>query len=173
LVIVNLQATVKDKKASLVIHAESDRVMRRVAQHLRLRIPEYIRVDRLRVKYEPSVASFAIRVVNIDDEDAPIPWLDRIDLRFSSPQDDVLLSSETVALKSPFVHHMRQLQLPVTDALLVVHMTFHFAEGCTERPVSKRHSMSLVKTEEVRYEFTTIVERYEQENEEDDGQVSC
>lgn len=173
LVIVNLQATVKDKKASLVIHAESDRVMRRVAQHLRLRIPEYIRVDRLRVKYEPSVASFAIRVVNIDDEDAPIPWLDRIDLRFSSPQDDVLLSSETVALKSPFVHHMQQLQLPVTDALLVVHMTFHFAEGCTERPVSKRHSMSLVKTEEVRYEFTTIVKRYEQENEEDDGQVSC
>jgi len=33
--------------------------------------------------------------------------------------------------------------------------------------------MSLVKTEEVRYEFTTIVKRYEQENEENVGQVSC
>ncbi|KMZ61493.1 NAD-dependent deacetylase 1 [Zostera marina] len=48
-VIVNLQKTPKDKKASLVIHGLVDKVIARVMQFLNLRIPPYVRIDLIQV----------------------------------------------------------------------------------------------------------------------------
>ena len=53
--IVNLQRTPKDKKASLVIHARCDAVMRRVMARLDLPIPPYNRVDTVQLHCSQSL----------------------------------------------------------------------------------------------------------------------
>eukprot|EP00243_Klebsormidium_subtile_P010988 TRINITY_DN604_c0_g1_i2.p1 TRINITY_DN604_c0_g1~~TRINITY_DN604_c0_g1_i2.p1 ORF type:complete len:516 (-),score=81.36 TRINITY_DN604_c0_g1_i2:112-1659(-) len=50
-VIVNLQATPRDKKAALVIHAKADEVMQGVMRTLNLDVRPYVRVDRLVVAH--------------------------------------------------------------------------------------------------------------------------
>ena len=162
LVIVNLQPTVKDKKASLVMHAESDRVMRLVARHLRLRIPEYVRVDRLLAKFEISATLLSVQLTNIHDEDAPIPWLDKVEVRICCPQDASVIVETTLTTPTFSYMHQREL-LPVTTGALFLQMTFHFAQGCTERSQTKTHSLSLDKAEKIEYKFTTTVKKYDEE----------
>ncbi|GAY55081.1 hypothetical protein CUMW_161750 [Citrus unshiu] len=52
IVIVNLQQTPKDKKASLVVHAPVDKVIAGVMHHLNLWIPPYVRVDLFQINLD-------------------------------------------------------------------------------------------------------------------------
>mmetsp|Transcript_8363 Transcript_8363/g.52213 ORF Transcript_8363/g.52213 Transcript_8363/m.52213 type:complete len:388 (+) Transcript_8363:547-1710(+) len=51
LVIVNLQATPKDERADLVIHAKCDQVMAQLLKHMEIKVPPYVRVDKARISY--------------------------------------------------------------------------------------------------------------------------
>lgn len=51
LVIVNLQATPKDQRADLVIHAKCDQVMAQLLKHMEVKVPPYVRVDKARISH--------------------------------------------------------------------------------------------------------------------------
>ena len=86
LAIVNLQATPKDKKASLVIRARCDAVMALVARRLALCVPAYRRRDRIRVTIsawvdeESGARRFSAVAANAGDGRRPLPWLERADV---------------------------------------------------------------------------------------------
>jgi len=162
LVIINLQRTDKDKKANIVIHAECDTVMRKLAAHLRLRIPKYVRIDRLLAKFTAhslergEIVLLAIQFVNVHDDHAQIPWLEKIDVSFSDADvEDATLSS------APF---QLQRNLPSGDERRVA-MTFYFARGCTERLHTEVCHLSLKGIEnyamEKTYEMKTMEKTYE------------
>jgi hypothetical protein len=52
LAIINLQATPKDKKAAVVIHAKVDQVMATLMQQLGVPIPAYVRTDKLLLSHK-------------------------------------------------------------------------------------------------------------------------
>lgn len=136
LVIVNLQPTKKDKKADMVIHAPCDRVLRLVAAHLDLRIPPYERVDRVRVSHVCRANSsgpgftFTLRIFNVHDENAPLPWLDQVIIDFKTT--NFKLDSATL-VKQPF-KVKRVWKGEEESDRITAKLTFHFARGCTEAP---------------------------------------
>lgn len=75
LAIVNLQATPKDRKASLVIRAKCDAVMALVARRLALRVPEFRRKDAIGVSVTVRDGSWSVDVWNAGDRRRPLPWL--------------------------------------------------------------------------------------------------
>lgn len=81
LVIINLQKTPKDKKASLVIHARCDAVMQAVMSKLGLSIPVYTRTDKVLLHCQqsvelraqkPSMRSVALTICNAHDQNAAL-----------------------------------------------------------------------------------------------------
>ena len=94
LAIVNLQATPKDKKAKLVIHAKTDDVMSGVMRHLNLKIPDYVRTDRLIVSHllkngdSKGGTNFELRVGSIHGWGCPMPWLAEVEVCFKAVYDD-------------------------------------------------------------------------------------
>jgi len=146
LVIVNLQPTNKDKMADMVIHAPCDKVMRLVATHLDLRIPPYERVDRVRVSHScrancsGSGFTFTLRIFNIHDENAPLPWLDQVVVDFKST--DPKMDSATL-VKEPF-KVKRVWNGDADNESISARLTFHFSRECTEAPC--------VEAYEVRYD---------------------
>eukprot|EP00039_Didymoeca_costata_P016602 m.300012 g.300012 ORF g.300012 m.300012 type:complete len:416 (+) comp16418_c2_seq3:255-1502(+) len=128
LVIVNLQPTKKDNKATIVIHTECDKVMKLVAHHLNLVIPDYVRVDKVKVirSCKPKLAgkgySFTLRVVNSHDDKAPIPWMTKVVIT----TQDKSLNPATI---NKFPGRCTRSVLSGGSLKLVLH--FHFASHCT------------------------------------------
>ena len=82
--IVNLQQTPKDKKASLVIHAKCDEVMQGVLSKLGMNIPVYTRTDRVSFQIQqsvepkaekPSMRKLTFSVCNVHDPKAALPLI--------------------------------------------------------------------------------------------------
>lgn len=92
LVIVNLQQTPKDKKASLVIHGKVDKVIAGVMQFLNLRIPPYVHTDLVQLslsqfpKGNKSV-KWTLRVASVHGERAPLPFLKSVEVSFPDRPD--------------------------------------------------------------------------------------
>lgn len=87
LVIINLQATPKDKKASLVVHGKADEVMQGVMAHLAVPIPPFVREDSVTIAHQqehPSSKgySFSLRVSSVHGEQCPMPLVHSINIIF-------------------------------------------------------------------------------------------
>lgn len=94
LVIINLQRTLKDSKAHLVIHERTDHVMQQLAQRLNMPIPDYVRKDSLIVRHElrrpklcigdpqRSNSHFFISVESSHGAKCPLPWVTRVEVDF-------------------------------------------------------------------------------------------
>lgn len=87
MVIINLQATPKDKKASLVIHGKADEVMRGVMAQLAVPILPFVREDAVTIAHQqehPSSKgySFNLRVSSIHGEKCPMPLVHSVDIAF-------------------------------------------------------------------------------------------
>eukprot|EP00268_Persea_americana_P049846 TRINITY_DN5373_c0_g2_i2.p1 TRINITY_DN5373_c0_g2~~TRINITY_DN5373_c0_g2_i2.p1 ORF type:complete len:340 (-),score=69.05 TRINITY_DN5373_c0_g2_i2:67-1086(-) len=86
LVIVNLQQTPKDKKASLVIHGKVDKVIAGVMDFLNLQIPPYVRIDLVQLslsqfpKRNKSV-KWTLRIASVHGQRAPLPFLKTVEVR--------------------------------------------------------------------------------------------
>ena len=83
LVIVNLQETPKDRMATMLVRAKTDVVMAGVMRRLGLRVPEYVRRDRVTVGLRLSTAdperrTLAVRVGSSHGWDNPVPWLEGV-----------------------------------------------------------------------------------------------
>ena len=92
LVIINLQQTPKDKKASLVIRARADAVMSQISKLLSIPIPTYIRQDAviLSCKQDAPVtkpnglrtARLTLSVSSIHGPKCPLPMVETVDISF-------------------------------------------------------------------------------------------
>ena len=92
LVIINLQKTPKDKKASLVIHARCDEVMQQLMSQMQLPIPSYTRQDSVLVTHtlkkgrvlQDGVQSISctLRVQSTHGQKCPLPLVQQVDVDF-------------------------------------------------------------------------------------------
>ncbi|KAK9226234.1 hypothetical protein WN943_011281 [Citrus x changshan-huyou] len=109
IVIVNLQQTPKDKKASLVFHAPVDKVIAGVMHHLNLWIPPYVRVDLFQINLDqysrPSrsdkYVKWALRVGSVHGPKAPSPFVQSVEVSFSDRPDlkTAILNKQPFKLK--------------------------------------------------------------------------
>ncbi|TVU13363.1 hypothetical protein EJB05_40415 [Eragrostis curvula] len=132
--IVNLQATPKDKKASLVIHGLVDKVIADVMSMLNLRIPPYIRTDFVKLTLRHTLrsvpmASFAekcvrwtLRVTSIHGLRAPLSFLKSVEVSFPERPD-----MKPVVLKEQPFSLLRETSM---NRPFVMLLTLNFSDGC-------------------------------------------
>lgn len=130
IVIVNLQQTPKDKKASLVVHAPVDKVIAGVMHHLNLWIPPYVQVDLFQINLDqysrPSrsdkYVKWALRVGSVHGPKAPLPFVQSVEVSFSDRPD----LKTAILNKQPFKLKRETLKTrPFTIALKL-----NLSEGC-------------------------------------------
>ena len=85
--IVNLQATPKDRAARLVIHARVDQVMRGVMSRLAMPIPAYVRDDSVVVSHcqeQPGSRGypFSLSIASVHGPSCPMPLVKAADISF-------------------------------------------------------------------------------------------
>ena len=112
LVIINLQATPKDKKAHLVIHARVDQVMRGVMAKLAVAIPAYVREDSVAVSHcQEQPASngypFSLSIASVHGPSCPMPLIEAVGISFPV-RAPVKLFPACVPLLRPFHMHLLQ-----------------------------------------------------------------
>uniref|UniRef100_A0ACD5Z268 Uncharacterized protein n=1 Tax=Avena sativa TaxID=4498 RepID=A0ACD5Z268_AVESA len=124
--IVNLQATPKDKKASLVIHGLVDKVIAGVMCILNLRIPPYIRIDFIQLLLRHTVKKkcvrWTLRVTSIHGVRAPLSFLRSIEVSFPERSD----MKPVVLMEQPF-SLQRETSMSSTFFML---LTLNFSDGC-------------------------------------------
>lgn len=128
IVIVNLQPTPKDKKASLVIHGLVDKVIAGVMHFLNLRIPPYIRIDfvQLNLSHSPkknTYVKWTLRIMSIHGPRAPLPFLKSVEISF--PERPELKA--TFLNKQPFRLKRETARKKPFKMLLM----FHLSDGCS------------------------------------------
>ncbi|XP_035819118.1 NAD-dependent protein deacetylase SRT1 isoform X6 [Zea mays] len=111
--IVNLQATPKDKKASLVIHGLVDKVIAGVMSKLSLRIPPYIQ----------KCVRWTLRVTSIHGLRAPLPFLQSVKVSFPERPD-----LKSVVLKEQPFSLQRETSMNKPFFML---LTLNFSDGCS------------------------------------------
>ncbi|XP_031258955.1 NAD-dependent protein deacetylase SRT1-like [Pistacia vera] len=128
IVIVNLQKTPKDKKASLVIHGFVDKVIAGVMDLLNLRIPPYIRIDLFQITVTQSLSAdkkfvnWTIRVGSVHGQNAPLSFIKSVEVSFSDKIKYKLASLD----KQPFQLKRRTITTEVFDIMLKL----NFSDGC-------------------------------------------
>ncbi|KAK9152390.1 hypothetical protein Syun_010699 [Stephania yunnanensis] len=129
MVIVNLQQTPKDKKASLVIHGLVDKVMLGVMNLLGLRIPPYVRLDLFQVNLklfhrnaERKYVKWTLRVASVHGQRAQLPFLSSVEVSF--PERPEL--KPAILHKQPFLLKREMLKSRPVKILL----SLHFGDGC-------------------------------------------
>ncbi|GKV19361.1 hypothetical protein SLEP1_g29637 [Rubroshorea leprosula] len=128
IVIVNLQKTPKDKKASLVIHGFVDKVIAGVMNLLNLRIPPYIRIDLFQTILSKSLSAdekyvnWNIRVTSVHGLSAPLPFVKSIEVSFS----DNHKYKEAFIIKEPFQLKRRTGRTETFKIFLKL----NFSDGC-------------------------------------------
>ncbi|KAK8545760.1 hypothetical protein V6N13_067025 [Hibiscus sabdariffa] len=117
IVIVNLQKTPKDKKASLVIHGFVDKVIAGVMELLNMQIPPYIRIDLFQIILTQSL-SFA----SVYGLGAPLPFIKSVEVSFSNNQN----YKEAILDAQPFLLKRRTVQTETFEIFL----NLKFSDGC-------------------------------------------
>ncbi|EIE25513.1 SIR2-family protein HDAC1 [Coccomyxa subellipsoidea C-169] len=146
LVIINLQATPKDKKASLVIHGRADEVMRRVMANLAFPIPSYVREDSVTIGHvqEQPMGSgkghpFNVRISSVHGENCAMPLVQTIDISFP---DHPSLRPATLR-SAPF-----QLRRTVAQpGSYPVSIQLHLVEGLDEPTVTLQYVAHILSQE--------------------------
>ena len=87
--IVNLQATPKDKKAHLVIHGRADEVMGELMASLGMSIPAYVRQDQVVIstcQEAPSAEGYPItlNISSVHGESCPLPLIESVNVCFQA-----------------------------------------------------------------------------------------
>lgn len=128
IIIVNLQKTPKDKKASLVIHGFVDKVIAGVMNLLNLRIAPYVRIDLLQVIITQSLSlderyvNWNLRVASIHALKAPLPFIKSIEVSFTDAQK----YKAAVLHDQPFNLKRRTAPAEAFEILLKL----NFSDGC-------------------------------------------
>ncbi|XP_078162977.1 sirtuin 1 isoform X2 [Carex rostrata] len=163
-VIVNLQSTPKDKKASLVIHGLVDKVMEEVMRILHHRIPPFIRIDFVHVSFSHSTKKKTLMkwILRINSEHGPkatMPFLKSVEVSFPDRPD----MKCALMQKQPFVLKRETVQRKPFKILL----TLNLSDGCgcsfsqIEWPINfqvKKKSLSLDRDKVVN-ELRDLAER--------------
>lgn len=126
-VIVNLQQTPKDGKASLVIHGQVDKVIAGVMQFLNLRIPPYVRVDfvQISLSHSPKKNTFLrwkLRIRSIHGLKAPLPFVKSIEVTFPERPD----MKSALLQKQPFC----LLRETARKRSFKIVLKFNLSDGC-------------------------------------------
>ncbi|PPE00489.1 hypothetical protein GOBAR_DD02502 [Gossypium barbadense] len=128
IVIVNLQKTPKDKKASLVIHGFVDKVIAGVMELLNMKIPPYIRIDLFQTILSQSLSSdkkfvnWTIRIASVHGLSAPLPFIKSVEVSFSNNQNYKEASLDT----QPFLLKRRT----VLTETFEIFLNLKFSDGC-------------------------------------------
>ncbi|XP_058115228.1 NAD-dependent protein deacetylase SRT1-like isoform X1 [Magnolia sinica] len=130
IVIVNLQPTPKDKKASLVIHAQVDKVIAGVMHFLNLRIPPYVHVDLIQISFtqflkKTQYAKWTLRISSVHGQRAPLPFLKSVDVLF--PERPYLKAAHLQ--KQPFL--LKRETVKTRPFKMVLELNFSDGCGCT------------------------------------------
>ncbi|KAK7289588.1 hypothetical protein RIF29_03336 [Crotalaria pallida] len=92
-VIVNLQKTPKDKKASLVIHGLADKVIAGVMEQLNLQIPPFVRIDLFQIiithalSNDKKYVNWTLQVASAHGQKAALPFIKSIEVSFLDKED--------------------------------------------------------------------------------------
>ncbi|KAM7277649.1 hypothetical protein ACFE04_004783 [Oxalis oulophora] len=128
IVIVNLQKTPKDKKASLVIHGFVDKVITEVMKLLNMRIAPFVRIDFLQIILSQALSAderyinWMLRVASVHGPKAQLPFIKSIEISFSDKQKykPATLNEQPFSLKR---------RTTITEKFVIM-MKFNFSEGC-------------------------------------------
>ncbi|KAG8365155.1 hypothetical protein BUALT_Bualt18G0074900 [Buddleja alternifolia] len=88
IVIVNLQKTPKDKKASLVIHGRVDKVITGVMDMLNMRIHPFVRIDLFQIiltqalSLDKKYVNWTLRISSVHGKQAPLPFVKSVEVSF-------------------------------------------------------------------------------------------
>ncbi|KAG6689983.1 hypothetical protein I3842_11G200900 [Carya illinoinensis] len=105
IVIVNLQKTPKDKKASLVIHGRVDKVIAGVMDRLNLQIPPFIRIDLLQViltqalSIDKKYVNWTLQVASVHGHRAPLPFIKSVSFLDKQDYKAAILHMQPFRLK--------------------------------------------------------------------------
>uniref|UniRef100_A0A5B7A865 NAD-dependent protein deacetylase SRT1 n=2 Tax=Davidia involucrata TaxID=16924 RepID=A0A5B7A865_DAVIN len=129
IVIVNLQKTPKDKKATLLIHGLVDKVIAGVMELLNLQIPPFVRIDFLQIIFTQALSldkryvNWTLKVASVHGKRAPLPFIKSVEVSFSERQNmkAALLHKHPLQLKRRSVRTTRPF-----DILLKL----NFSDGC-------------------------------------------
>ncbi|XP_024541959.1 NAD-dependent protein deacetylase SRT1-like [Selaginella moellendorffii] len=138
LVIVNLQATPKDKKATLVIHARVDQVILGVMRLLNRNIPPFIRLDHLLVccsySWLNNCVKWTLRIESPHGNKAPLQFIKHVEIEFPDRPD----FKPALLKERPYVVRRKAVELKALDVLLKLHMS----DGCMCEEVEILHPLS-------------------------------
>ncbi|KAG9159966.1 hypothetical protein Leryth_005710 [Lithospermum erythrorhizon] len=129
IVIINLQETPKDKKASLVIHERVDKIIRGVMAFLNLRIPPFVRIDLLQTiltrgySGDKKYVNWSIDITSVHGKRAPLPFVKSVEVFFPECENmkDAVLDKQPFHLKRRTARNTKPF-----DALL----NLNFSDGC-------------------------------------------
>ncbi|CAN4103912.1 unnamed protein product [Withania somnifera] len=129
IVIVNLQKTPKDKKASLLIHGLVDKVIAGVMEFLSLRIPPFIRIDLLQTIFtqasslDEKYVNWSLTVASVHGNRAPLPFIKSVEVSFSECQNmkAAILHKQPLYLKRRTVKSANPFNIM---------MKLNFSDGC-------------------------------------------
>ncbi|XP_020571070.1 NAD-dependent protein deacetylase SRT1 [Phalaenopsis equestris] len=127
IIIVNLQPTPKDKKASLVIHGQVDKVIAGVMHFLNLQIPPYVRIDfvHINLKHSPrkkTYVKWVLKVLSLHGSRAPLPFVKSVEVSFPERPD----MKTAFLTKQPFVLKRET----VRKRPFMMSLKFNFIDGC-------------------------------------------
>ncbi|KAH7315095.1 hypothetical protein KP509_21G033800 [Ceratopteris richardii] len=137
MVIINLQATPKDKKAALVIRGRVDEVIAGAMRRLDYAIPPFVRVDRILIssyftaKQRNRTARWTIRIGSVHGRKSPLPFVDSVEISFPDRKD----LRSAVLKDQPFVLRRTLVRQKDIDALV----TLQFGTGCMCTSAEIRH----------------------------------
>ncbi|WMV39991.1 hypothetical protein MTR67_033376 [Solanum verrucosum] len=138
IVIVNLQKTPKDKKASLLIHGLVDKnvyqysyeqVITGVMEFLSLRIPPFIRIDLLQTIFtqasslDEKYVNWSLTVASVHGNRAPLPFIKSVEVSFSESQN----MKAAVLDKQPL--YLKRRTVKSTNPFNIM-MKLNFSDGC-------------------------------------------
>lgn len=128
IIIVNLQKTPKDKKASLVIHGRVDKVIASAMEFLKLQIPPFVRIDLFEViltqalSIDRKYVNWTLQVASAHGRRAPLPFIKSVEVSFLDNQD----YKEAILQMQPFRLKRRTMQAKSFELVLKV----NFIDGC-------------------------------------------
>ncbi|KAL7088095.1 hypothetical protein ACP275_13G108200 [Erythranthe tilingii] len=129
IVIVNLQKTPKDKKASLVMHGRVDKVITGVMSSLNTRIPQFVRIDFLQVvltqalSLDKKYVNWTLKLASVHGKQAPLPFVKSVEVSFSES-----LSMKATVLHSQPFHLKRRTARSIKP--FDIFFKLNFSVGC-------------------------------------------
>ncbi|KAJ7523565.1 hypothetical protein O6H91_18G054200 [Diphasiastrum complanatum] len=173
LVIVNLQGTPKDKKATLLIHGRVDEVMAGVMKHLQRRIPPFVRIDRMIVSCSFSwtrrkSVRWLLRIASVQGQREPLHFLKCVEVMYPHRPD----MKQGLLHEQPYVVRRETMKLKALDVLLKLHL----GEGCMCSTVEIEHALNFeiiaCKTPEINLETAMETLRVQAADDETCGRVA-